>query len=195
MIYNFWWNFNLFDEKIIFFSNNLMKTIYGHIWTHLSTELSSINFDKESFIQAIESFLLKKPLLKNNQVNLDKDQEICEPSKKKIKLLNFMNVYSDLCPSAENESKTILKQLDDYLLLVNRPGDINTRDFWLHYQSEWPELAAYTKQLLSVPATSAPVERIFSVGGAILRPARRRLSDKNFEMLMFLKCNLHLFKN
>ena len=78
---------------------------------------------------------------------------------------------------------------------MNKPEDVNTREFWLKYQHEWPELAAYAKHLLTVPATSAPVERIFSVGGAILRPARRRLSDKNFEMSMFLKCNLRLFNN
>ena len=68
-----------------------------------------------------------------------------------------MNVYSDLCSNTENESLTILKQLDYYILLVNKPGDINSRDFWLNYQKEWPELAAYTKQLLIVPATSAQV--------------------------------------
>jgi hypothetical protein len=67
--------------------------------------------------------------------------------------------------------------------------------FWLKYSLDWPELAAYTKAVLTVPASSAAVERVFSVGGAILRPSRRRLSDKLFEMLMFLKCNWHLFKN
>jgi hypothetical protein len=61
--------------------------------------------------------------------------------------------------------------------------------------SNWPELAAYTKAILTVPASSAAVERVFSVGGSILRPSRRRLSDRLFEMLMFLKCNWHLFQN
>ena len=69
------------------------------------------------------------------------------------------------------------------------------RLFWLKYEKEWPELAAYTKAILTVPASSAAVERVFSVGGSILRPSRRRLSDRLFEMLMFLKCNWYLFKN
>ena len=59
-------------------------------------------------------------------------------------------------------------------------------------EQDWPELAGYTKALLTVPASTASV---VSVGGAILKSSRRRLSDKVFEMLMFLKCNLHLFKN
>ena len=41
--------------------------------------------------------------------------------------------------------------------------------------------------ILSIPATSAPVERIFSVGGAILRPSRRRLGEKKIPDANFLK--------
>jgi len=41
----------------------------------------------------------------------------------------------------------------------------------------------------AVPASSTAVERVYSVGGGILRLSRRRLSDHLFEMLMFLKCN------
>ena len=172
-----------------------MTPKYGFKWL---TPSERRNFDKESIIQAIENFLVKKPLVETKILSKDntgdKDDSL-EPKQKKMKLFNFMNVYSDLCSTNENDTSTILRQFEDYLLLVNKPGHIDTKEFWLQYQKSWPELTAYTKHLLSVPATSAPVERIFSVGGAILRPARRRLSDKNFEMLMFLKCNLHLFKN
>ena len=54
-----------------------------------------------------------------------------------------MNVYSDLCPISENGSLTILKQLEDYLLNVNNPGDIDTKD-----QTEWSELAANFELLM-----------------------------------------------
>ena len=42
---------------------------------------------------------------------------------------------------------------------------------------------------LSVPASSAPVERVFSQGGTILKPHRSRMSDTMLAKLIFLKCN------
>ena len=37
-------------------------------------------------------------------------------------------------------------------------GEWVTINYWKKYQHEWPELAAYAKALLTVPASSASVE-------------------------------------
>jgi len=37
--------------------------------------------------------------------------------------------------------------------------------------------------------SSAPIERVFSVGGAVLTKKRGRITDENFEKVMLLKCN------
>ena len=42
---------------------------------------------------------------------------------------------------------------------------------------------------LSVPASSAPVERIFSHGGIVMSPPRARMTDKTLTSIVFLKCN------
>ena len=97
-----------------------------------------------------------------------------------------------------NNRRNVARQVDDYMEAIRKLPEnyrANTGAFWLKYENEWPELASYAKRVLTVPASSAAVERVFSVGGALLRPSRRRLSDRLFEMLMFLKCNWHLFKN
>jgi len=41
--------------------------------------------------------------------------------------------------------------------------------------------------VLSAPASSAPVDRVFSQSGLIIRPNRARMSDKMLEELVFLK--------
>ena len=47
----------------------------------------------------------------------------------------------------------------------------------------------FLRIIFYMPATSAPVERIFSSSGIIMRPHRARMSDSLLETLMFLKCN------
>ena len=42
---------------------------------------------------------------------------------------------------------------------------------------------------LATPMSSAAVERLFSLAKDILRPKRCRMTDKYFEMLLFLRAN------
>ncbi len=45
--------------------------------------------------------------------------------------------------------------MDDYLETIRELSNENkeTSLFWLKYDKEWPELAAYTKSILTVPAS------------------------------------------
>ena len=55
--------------------------------------------------------------------------------------------------------------------------------------STYPILAVIAKHVLSVSASSAPVEHLFSVDGKIFRPDRCQMKDATFERLIFIKCN------
>jgi len=50
------------------------------------------------------------------------------------------------------------------------------------------------ENILCIPTTSAPVERIFSHGGIFMRPHRARLGPKVLSHLVFTKCNRHLMR-
>ena len=64
--------------------------------------------------------------------------------------------------------------------------------FPIEYRQSW--LSVFLKYNTPLPS-SAAVERIFSTAGDIIRPKRSCLSASNFEELVFLKGNLHLFDN
>ena len=55
--------------------------------------------------------------------------------------------------------------------------------------STYPTLAVIAKCVLSVPASSAHVECLFSVAGKNFRPDRCQMIDTTFECLIFIKCN------
>jgi hypothetical protein len=58
--------------------------------------------------------------------------------------------------------------------------------------SDFSLLQGLFSRVLCAPASSAPVERVFSKSGLLLRPHRARMSDQLLEHLVFLKCNTQL---
>ena len=61
--------------------------------------------------------------------------------------------------------------------------------YWSGQQTAKPLLRHCARHWLAVPASSAPSERLFSVGGKFFCPARTRLTPRVFEGLMMLKSN------
>ena len=54
---------------------------------------------------------------------------------------------------------------------------------------EYPEQSKLACQYLQIPASSGPVERLFSIIGKVFRPDKCSLNDKLFEIL---HCNMSL---
>ena len=91
-------------------------------------------------------------------------------------------------------NKWLKQEIDDYVSIVHTDEDIKkgSLEFWKNSGLRFPLLQQLAKRYLSVPATSAPIERVFSTAGKILKQDRNRLLPQNFERLLFLKVNSSL---
>ncbi len=95
-----------------------------------------------------------------------------------------------------NESSPMKKrrtcEIDEYLeLSADKPTEALA--FWKKHDEKFPKLAKLARQTLSVPASSAPVERLFSIAGAIARARRANLTAKNIKALIMFKEYLKCF--
>jgi len=79
----------------------------------------------------------------------------------------------------------------DYNVLKKRQGPkTNLITWWKANQERYPLLAKLAKQLLCIPATSVPSERVFSVSGTITNAKQNCLKPENVDTLIFLTKNL-----
>ena len=62
----------------------------------------------------------------------------------------------------------------------------------VQHESQFTVLHSLFERIFCTPATSAPVERVFSHSGLFMRPHRARMGDKMLSDLVFLKCNKHV---
>ena len=136
--------------------------------------------------------ILKKMLLKKADFAPDTITELsdeCPPPSKRAKPgLSFMKDRSHYSHASCDVVGTA-SEINDYLSQPCLPDNTNVLLFWKSNQNKYPALAKLASVYLAIPASSAPVERIFSLSGKIFRPERCSISDSLFENLMFIRCN------
>ncbi|GAA6090110.1 uncharacterized protein LOC115775858 [Tachysurus ichikawai] len=89
--------------------------------------------------------------------------------------------------SSTTQDLSIETQISKYFDAIHDTD--NALSFWAKNHDRYPQLHNLAMKVLSVPASSAPVERVFSRGGIIMRPHRACLGHKMLQSLIFLKCN------
>ena len=77
----------------------------------------------------------------------------------------------------------------DYLTTSCLPEEEDPLSYRKCHASKYPSLAKLAPNSLCIPASYAPVERVFSIGGKIFCMDRCHLTDVNIENIMFMKCN------
>lgn len=109
-------------------------------------------------------------------------------------------IIEQQCIEDQSENNEYVIELENYLkqpiILKKNDTDLcDILDWWENNKYSFPNLYSLTKKYLSIPATSAPCERIFSKAGEILSKKRSRLNPKNFNCLLFLMHNINKLRN
>ena len=113
-----------------------------------------------------------------------------EPPSKKCKLVSFMTSLPSQSPMIASLSK--VGEINLYLSEPRLPEEADVLAFWKFKECEFQTLSKIAQRYLSVPASSAPVERLFSVSGKFFRPDRCSLNDEVFHKLITVKSNGYL---
>ena len=109
---------------------------------------------------------------------------VIQPMKKRCVGSSYRQQQSMAAGSTYSNSEA----LDRYFNIPIDEEVTNVIEFWSNRQ-DLHSIARLALQCLSVPATSAPVERVFSHGGIIMVPKRSRLTSDHLCSLIYLKCN------
>ena len=118
-----------------------------------------------------------------------------ERPKKKCRCDDLLDMFFEADDCKPSTSSHVEEEVDKYLSGPKLERHKDPLLFWQVSESTFPNLASLACKYLPIPASSAAVERLFSIGGKIFRPERCRLSDKVFEQLMFIRCNGHLLSS
>jgi len=82
---------------------------------------------------------------------------------------------------------------DEFLKYLAEP-QINHNDdsclWWKSRELTYPFLSVLAKNILCIPASSAPSERVFSTAGSILIPKRNRMTPFHLSALVYLNKNI-----
>ena len=85
-------------------------------------------------------------------------------------------------------------EIHNYFKSKQQLPDMNKYDpltFWTENEKKYPKLALLAQDLLVTPASSTPIERVFSVAGYSSSGRRNRLAGSNLESEILIKTNKH----
>ena len=78
-------------------------------------------------------------------------------------------------------------ELDSYLATPVASQETDVLQWWKARSRDYPHLASMARDYLAAPATSAPVERVFSGGTDIAQPKRGALHADTFRACLCLR--------
>ncbi|KAK0135547.1 hypothetical protein N1851_028592 [Merluccius polli] len=138
----------------------------------------------DTLLSEVENIIDSEGATDSGAMNVDSSSD--SPPVKSPRLLSRYKAHKKR-NSAQDSS--VVTQISKYFDAINDSDTDNALFFWAKNHDRFQQLHKLALKVLSVPASSAPVERIFSRGGIIMRPHRACLGHRMLQTLIFLKCN------
>ena len=185
------------ERRMPYYERNETYVLAAILDPRFKLRWCSDNSKRKKSTDLLKAAVERKISLCNNntqsmlQAANSKEEELETSSKKRKTLFEFMP-ETDVIPNKEDnftDISTVSINTDKYLEASCISMDSDPTKFWKDNQNKFPFLSMVAKEVLSVPASSVPVEKLFNNAGKVFSPERCRLSNRRFEQLMFLRCN------
>jgi hypothetical protein len=130
----------------------------------------------------------------SNLNNTERDKNKSSKALEERRTQNYIFHRKSTNSNIDKSNKVLEDELNDYIRVIS---DVNfectcTLSFWKVNETRFKLLSTLAKKYLGVPASSAAVERMFSISGHVFNSKRRRMGVTLFAMLVFLKLNENL---
>ena len=131
-------------------------------------------------------------LVLSPSVDLDTSDSEMTSSLPTFKRKRLFSTFSDDGAHLTKKTRSsVIEMIQDEVSLFIKETSDDSRLVFKKKQL-YPYLHRVAVRVFCVPATSAPVERVFSSSGIIMRPHRSRLTKNMLSTLTLLKCNHRL---
>lgn len=154
----------------VFFNSSIRQLLNTSRWPHL------LYFKR--LVEAVDEV---------REQEVDRASDIPIETEKPINSSNRYIRYSELSTRQNDSVESMLEEFDAVVKDCNPSTDPLV--FWKKHEKSFPSLAVLARKYLSVQASSAACERLFSLSGHIFSCKRRKLNIRNFLNLVFLKLN------
>ena len=142
--------------------------------------------NKDSQDKTREEIKTKMMDMKPEEDDLKKKSEP-SPAKKTNSFWKLFDNANDTDDLMESTQESIIDtELKMYCESPRLHRLSNPLQWWKRQSMRLPNISKLAKQILAVPATSVPSERVFSKAGELISARRSRLGKDNVDMILFL---------
>jgi hypothetical protein len=164
-----------YEEEDVYTTSSILDTRFKLLWS------------KPEDVDDITTDLKKKLFFIESVKSEDDEADSISPPAKKVKTDGIFSFLPRGTPKRKRHMSGSTQCIDTYIGEECDTSDANHLLYWKENENKFPILAKLATEYVSVHASSAPVERLFSIVGKVFRPYRIRMKDETFETLMMLK--------